>query len=387
MAKRRPSGDGMVRKRLDGRWEGRIVVGHKEDGTPIFRYVYGKTQRELLNKLHDLIDRYKDVELNEDSQLTLAQWLAKWLDEYKPGTIRDNTMRGYRMYTDSYICPILGDKKISAITPLDIQQMYAKLKKEGRIHSHPERGHQLSDAMLRRIHSMLHLALETAKQEHLIAANPTEGAVLPKENHPSKKILTDDELEIFMKAIAEDPVWHDFFYTELTTGLRRGELCALKWEDFNDRDGTLSVRRSVQTRKNGKLVIGETKTEQGTRKIILPPSTAQLLRKRKMSALTEWIFPNPLKPEEPTNPSAAYHHLKILLKHAGLPDLRFHDLRHTFSTHALTSGVDAKTLAGILGHTNASFTLDTYTHVTGDMQRKAADVVDDFLTDIFGEVL
>ena len=113
----------------------------------------------------------------------------------------------------------------------------------------------------------------------------------------------------------------------------------------------------------------------------------ELLRERKKSALTEWIFPNPLKPEQPTRPSAAYERTKVILKRAGLPDLRFHDLRHTFATHALASGVDVKTLSGILGHTRAAFTLDTYTHTTGDMQKRAAEIVEIFLTDIFGEEL
>ena len=121
--------------------------------------------------------------------------------------------------------------------------------------------------------------------------------------------------------------------------------------------------------------------------MLLPSSTAQLLRERKKSALTEWIFPDPLCPERPVSPGSAYRRLKSLLGEAGLPDLRFHDLRHTFATHALTSGVDAKTLSGILGHTKASFTLDTYTHVTGDMQRGAAEIVGGFLTELLGEEL
>ena len=118
---------------------------------------------------------------------------------------------------------------------------------------------------------------------------------------------------------------------------------------------------------------------------MLPASIVQILHERKKSVLTEWIFPNPLRPEQPANPDTAYSHLKTLLKRAGLPSIRFRDLRHTFSTHALSSGVDAKTLAGILGHTKASFTLDTYTHTTGDMQRRAADIVGGFLTAYLGE--
>ena len=139
--------------------------------------------------------------------------------------------------------------------------------------------------------------------------------------------------------------------------------------------------------RGGKLTPWDTKSAAGTRTIILPPSTAELLRERKKSALTEWIFPNPLKPEQPTRPSSGYERMKALLKQAGLPDIRFHDLRHTFATHALASGVDVKTLSGILGHTRAAFTLDTYTHTTGDMQKHAAEIVAKFLTDIFGEEL
>ena len=118
--------------------------------------------------------------------------------------------------------------------------------------------------------------------------------------------------------------------------------------------------------------VGETKTNQGMRTIILPHSVTEILRRRK---------------EDPVDPNAAYRHMKTLLQRAGLPSIRFHDLRHTFATHALTSGVDAKTLSGILGHTNASFTLDTYTHVTSDMQKTASGIVGGFMEDIFGKEL
>mgnify|MGYP000323629310 CR=1 FL=1 len=387
MAKRRPSGDGMVRKKEDGRWEGRIVVGHKANGAPIFRYVYGRTQKELLSKLHQSIETYQDVELTEDSRMTLGEWLDRWLDEYKSGTIRSSTVYGYRQYARLYIKPILGDKVISRITSTDIQRMYTKLKREGRIHEHPEYGYQLSDAMLSRIHAMLHQAMKDAVGAHLIAKNPTEGTVVPKPNYRPKQILNEEQLDTFMAAVEQDEVWRDFFFTELTTGLRRGEICGLMWQDFDEKAGTLKVLRSVNVPKAGELEIGETKTSQGRRTIRLPPSTVQRLKERKKHAVSQWIFPEPLAPEKPVRPSAAYYWMKRILKEAGLPAIRFHDLRHTFATHALTSGVDAKTLSGILGHTNASFTLDTYAHVTGDMQRQAAQVMDTFMTDIFGKEL
>ena len=281
MAKRRPSGDGMVRKRDDGRWEGRIVVGHKENGEPIFQYALAPTQKVLLAKLHQNIEMFRDVELNEDSRMTLAQWLDRWLDEYAAPRLRESTMSSYRMYAGQYIKPRLGDKKMNAITPVDIQRMYIRLQKEGRVHEHPELGHELSASTIHRIHTMLHRALGDAVQAHVIPRNPAEGLTLPKADITPRRVLTDKELDTFMEVIKTDPVWHGFFYTELTTGLRRGEIC----------------------------------------------------------------------------------------------------------THALASGVDAKTLAGILGHTDATFTLNTYTHVTGDMQRQASAIVENFMQDIFGEEL
>ena len=382
MAKRRPSGDGMVRKREDGRWEGRIVVGHKENGDSIFRYVYADNQKELTAKLRQHIDIYQGVDLTEQSRMTLGEWLDQWLENVA-GTIRPTTLTQYQGAVRIHINPHLGEKPIAQVTGKDIQKLYDALAS----HGNQITGKGLASSTIRGIHSMLHEALDAAKQAGLIPWNPTEEIPTPKFTCKTKQILTDEQLDTFMEAIREDTIWYDFFYTELTTGLRRGEICGLKWEDFDEASGTLKVRRAVHQEKGGKLTTWDTKTAAGTRTIILPPSTAELLRDRKKSALTEWIFPNPLKPEQPTRPDTAYDRMKALLKEAGHPSIRFHDLRHTFATHALTSGVDVKTLSGILGHTRSAFTLDTYTHTTGDMQRRAAEIVETFLTDIFGEEL
>ena len=374
MAKRRPSGDGMVRRRDDGRWEGRIVVGHKENGDSIFRYVYAPTQRELSAKLRQHIDNYQGADLTEQSRMTLSEWLDQWL-ENMADTLRPNTLRNYRSYIENHIRSGLGDKPLARITPKDVQRFYEKLNGN------------LASGTVCRIHTTLHGALKAAQQAHLIVSNPTEMIPAPKFSYGSKQILTDEQLDTFMKVIAEDEIWYDFFYTELTTGLRRGEICGLKWEDFDEISGTLKVRRTVYRETGGSLTVGDTKTSAGTRKIVLSSSTTEILSKRKASALTEWIFPNPLKPEQPADPGSAYRRLKVLLRRAGLPSIKFHDLRHTFATHALASGVDVKTLSGILGHTRAAFTLDTYTHTTGDMQKRASEIVGDFMTDIFGEEL
>ena len=376
MSKRRPSGDGMVRKREDGRWEGRIVVGHKQNGEPIFRYVLAKTQKELLAKLHRDMDLYQDAQLTEDSRMTLGEYLDRWMEEYGAVTLRPNTLRSYEQYIRCYVKPYLGGKIISRITRLDIQKLYQKLKKEGRVHDHPEYGYELSDTMVLRIHAMLHRCLKDAERDHIIPYNPTDGTKLPKNSYKPKQVLDREQMDAFLAAVDKNETWRDFFYTELTTGLRRGEICGLMWKDFDASTETLKILRSVNAPKRGELEIGETKTERGRRTIRLPPSTVQRLKERKKHSISQWIFPDPLAPEKPVRPSAAYYWMKVLLKEAGLPHIRFHDLRHTFATMALENGMDIKTLSAMLGHVSAATTLDIYTHITSDMLSEAAAKID-----------
>lgn len=387
MAKRRPSGDGLVRKRADGRWEGRIVIGKKEDGKPIFQSVFANTQKELLVKLHQSIELYRDVEVTEQRSMTLEAWLDKWLTSYTSLTLRPATVENYRNCIEKYINPRLGNEPLHSLTTAQIQKMYNSLKKYGRIHEHPIHSSELSDSMVRHIHMVLHQALEAAVRERLIVRNPTNGTVIPRVNHPPKQVLNQAQLDAFLAVLKEDTLWYDFFYTELTTGLRKGEICSLRWTDLNLETGELHINRTLHKGHGGELVVGKPKTSASKRRIFLPPSTLALLRKRKEHSVSEWIFPDLLKPERCMNPDSAYHRMKTLLKAAGCPQIRFHDLRHTFATHALTSGVDAKTLSGILGHTNASFTLDTYTHVTGDMQQSAARVVGGMMDELLGGIM
>ena len=302
-------------------------------------------------------------------------WIDKLVDELVDAknektdlSVAVTELRGYKDQFDMFIEIVLN--------------MYNWLRENGRVNEHPERGNALSDSMVRSIHMMLHQAMDAAVLERLIVKNPTEGTVIPKVNYAPKQILTEDQLDRFLAVVKQDPVWWDFFYTELTTGLRRGEICGLKWQDFEEKTGRLHVRRTVHLRKGGGVRVGETKTEKGARTILLPPSTVEILKQRKRKSYSDWIFHNPVIPEVPMDPSTAYNRLKTLLRQAELPSIRFHDLRHTFATHAMSSGVDAKTLSSILGHTNASFTLDTYTHTTTDMHQKAATVVGSFLDEI-----
>lgn len=180
MAKRRPAGDGWVRKREDGRWEGRIVVGHKKNGTPIFQHAYAHTQKELTEKLHQNIERYQDVELTEDSRMTLGEWLDRWLTDYKENTVRPGTLAGYRSCIENYIKPQLGGKQVSLVTSQDVQKLYRRLKENGRVREPPRFGSALSDTTINRLHAIFHQAMEDALHAHIIAKNPTVGATVPK---------------------------------------------------------------------------------------------------------------------------------------------------------------------------------------------------------------
>ena len=320
MAKRRPSGDGMVRKRDDGRWEGRIVVGHKDNGDSIFRYVYADTQKELTARLRKCITAYQGVDLTEQSRLTLSEWLDQWLVS-KEGMVRPGTLNGYRGYIENHIRPCLGEKRISQIKAVDIQRFYDMLSRK------------LASGTVRRIHTTLHGILKAAAQARLIPRNPVEEVMPPKFSYQEKKVLTAEQVDRLLEVIQKDTLWHDLFYTELTTGLRRGELCGLRWEDFDAASGSLKVCRTVRREKGKGLTTGDTKTYAGTRTITLPPSLAALLKERKRAAKTAWIFPDLLRPERPTAPDAAYRRMKLLLEQAGLPDIRFHDLRHPYVKH------------------------------------------------------
>ena len=328
MAKRRPSGDGMVRKRDDGRWEGRIVVGHKENGDSIFHYVSAKTQKALMEKMHRCIVEYDGAELTGDSRMTLGEWLDIWLKECAEPSVRPSTYKGYRGYAERNIKPSLGSKQISKVTAADVQTLYRKLQREGGVD-----GGALSPTTVRRIHGVLHQALNAAVDRHLIVKNPTDDVTLPKKVTAAKTILNDKQLERFMEAIKADEHWHDFFYLEITTGLRRGELCGLMWTDFDAEKGTLTVRRTLHNKEGGGYYVGETKTGAGRRIIKLPPSTVQLLSARKRTSISQWIFPNPIHPEDPIMPNSGYTRMKKLLAEARLPDMRFHDLRHPYVKH------------------------------------------------------
>ena len=291
MAKRRPNDDGMIRKRADGRWEGRIIAGHKGDGKPIYKSVLAKTQKELIPKLNQLKETYAGVELTEASRMTLGEWLDKWLTEYKAPMIRKGTADGYRRTIDNHIKPYLGDKPITQVTMADVQKMYNTLRESGRVRVDAAMGKTLSNSMVRSVHMLLHEAMDGAVREGLVPCNPTKGATIPKREHKEKTVLLESQIERLIQAVDSDEIWRDFFKTELMTGMRRGELLALQWDDVNFTTGEVKISRQVQSVK-GKLLISQPKTKSSVRSIILPPALLEVLREYRKNVNSRWLFPH-----------------------------------------------------------------------------------------------
>ncbi len=231
------------------------------------------------------------------------------------------------------------------------KQLYARLKKSGRKTHVDKFGEGLSDRMVRSCHTTCRTALEKAKTEGLIRVNPAVGCKLPPKKAKEMQVLTPSEITRFLIQAKEEG-YYELFLLELITGMRRGEILALKWRDLNLKTGELHISRQV-LKVNGKVLISTPKTKSSNRMILLPPEMLELLAEMKARTDSEWIFPSPVYPDEPRNPSAVYHRFQKILERANCKRVRFHDLRHTFATMALENGMDIKTLSAMIGHVSA----------------------------------
>ena len=328
MAKRRKQGEGTLRLRKDGRWEGRVVIGYDDNGLPITKNVTAKSKTECAEKLESLKEKYSKSTERINSEMLFGEWIDFWYRTYCKHTIRITTQIEYENRIYKHIIPEIGVIPLNQLTQSDLQQFYAREKANGRKIRIETYGAGLSDRVIRAIHANCRSALEKAVQDGLIKTNPAIGCKLPPKKSREMKVLTQNETVRFLNRAKEEG-YYELFLLELGTGMRRGEILALKWSDLNFKTGELQITRQVNV-IHGETIISEPKTKSSIRTVILPPLLRKILSKYKKTVESEWIFPSPIDDTKPRNPSAVRKRLQLILKQAGCPKVRFHDLRHTF---------------------------------------------------------
>ena len=375
MSKRRKQGEDTLRKRADGRWEARVVIGYDDKGLPITKNVTAMEKGKCLEKLVQLKEKC-GVQLTGrvKAEMAFGDWLDFWYQQYAKQTLRPTTQSGYENMIYNHIIPDIGKIPLNKLTQNDLQQFYTRLKNGGRQVRTELYGKGLSDRMVRGCHAMCRKGLEKAVADGLIRVNPAIGCKLPPKKAKEMQVLTKEEMQRFI-AQAKADGYFELFLLELCTGMRRGEIVALQWDDLNMQTGELHICRQATTVR-GSIHICAPKTKSSIRTVILPPDIVKILAEYKKRVNSRWMFPSPVKEDAPYHPSAVRKVLDRTLERAECKHIRFHDLRHTFATTALANGMDVKTLSAIIGHISSETTLNIYTHITDNMQRSAANKIE-----------
>ena len=379
MAKKRANGEGNIRKRKDGRWEGRYTAGHDPvTGKQLFKNVLGKTQAEVKEKLKKALLEAGQVDIAKAGKYTVGTWMDEWFENVAKIKVRPSSHQTYRGYIDNHIKPNIGNIPLEKLTTMDLQKLYRKLLTKGRVEriESKEQPKGLSAKTVRNINQVISSAMDLAVAQKIILNNPTDSCELPKVEHQEMQTIPAEQLQAFLREARASGVY-EMYYIELATGLRRGELLGLKWSDIDWKNGIIKVRRQA-ARVDGKIVEAPLKTKNSYRAVTISPQAIEVLKQQKAKSNDLYVFPSPNG--GPISPDSVRHMLHRVLERAGIPRVRFHDLRHTFATIALQNGVDIKTVSGMLGHFSAGFTLDTYAHVTTAAQKEAAQTMGNVLS-------
>ena len=372
MAKRRVKGEGSVFYRKDRKqWIAQIKL---EGGK--YKTRSAKTQREASEKLKKMQRELEQGTLATGPRQTVGQFLEHWLERVHKSTIRESSYFRYRTILNQHLLPGLGHIQLQKLTPEYIEALYEHKQDEG-----------LSARTIRTIHVVLHKALETAIRRRFIARNVCDDVSLPRLTRHEIQPLTGEQA-LMLLAAAKGHRLECLLIVVLATGMRRGELLALRWQDVDFEYRSLYVRHSVNLFEHRGYIETEPKTANSRRRIVLPHFVIDALKQHRahqlearLKAGATWedhdlVFCNTYG--RYTDPASLRRLFKGLLKKAGLPDMRFHDLRHSAATILLSMGVPAKVIQELLGHSQISMTLGTYSHVLPGMQQDAMDKWDNW---------
>jgi integrase len=372
--KHRGHGDGSIYYReSDKRWTCSLILP-----TGKRKYLYGKTRKEVQDKLRKAQQAVEQGTLVQSTAITFGSYLESWL-EARRSTIKAVTYTSYHSHLYRHVMPILGSAKLQKLTDAMLQHFYSHLLED-----------ELSPNTVRLIHTIISTALDDAVKWKKIAVNPCKNVMPPRPEKREMRVLTPEQAQRLLD-VAENHRLHCLLTVAITTGMRRGELLALRWSDIHFETARLQVQRTVsyvhpdQVHKHA-YVETDPKTASSRRSISLPQFVLDALKQhrkrqleRRLNLGEKWqehdlVFCNTFGGHYGL--SVLFKEFKQLLKLAGLPNMRFHDLRHSAATILLLMGVHPKIVQEILGHSNVSITLNVYSHVLPSLQREAMDQLD-----------
>src|SRR5258706_6377874 len=370
MAKRGQN-EGTIYKRSDGRWEARVTLdlGKRKSH-------YAKTRQEAARWLAATLRAHdQGVQILTDERQTVAQYLARWLDTVQP-TVKPRTSRRYEQLVRVHIAPstALGAISLSRLSPQRVQRLWAEKLMTG-----------CSPTTVHHMHAVLHKALEDALRLGLVPRNVTELVDPPRLARTEMHVLSPQEAERLLNAADGDRL-KALYVLALTTGMRQGELLALRWRQVDLEHASLQVTATLY--KHGpEIVFAEPKPKQSRRKVRLTSQAVTALREQRIRQHVErleagpgWMDLDLVFCNSVGRPLDQTHLLRRafypLLVRAGLPRIRFHDLRHTAATLLLLKHVPTKVVSELLGHASTAITSDLYSHVTPDMQDDAVSAME-----------
>ncbi|MFC6592372.1 tyrosine-type recombinase/integrase [Deinococcus lacus] len=389
MAKR-SNGEGSIYQLKDGSWRAAITIQIDGLGRPKRKVVSGKTQREVRDKLRHLQRLKEENALNDPSKMTVAEYLAEWMRDTSMG-LKPTTLEKRRNIIELYVLPHLGKHQLQKLTPLDIQRWQTTLLNTPR---KPSRGQKLAEGQtlspltattVSGAVGLLGSALRHALQLGLLYRNPVDAVKRVRATKKELQVWEPSEVQRLMEEVKGNRL-HGLVYLAMTTGMRRGELCGLRWSDIQA--GVLTVQQNC-------VLVGDVptmqtpKTEKGRRRIPLPPDTLaaleahrQLQERERLAAGEDWhetglVFTTSLGTVY--HPRTLLRDWYALLDRVGLRRIRLHDIRHTYASLAIYQGLDPKALADRLGHSRASLTLDVYGHVFEEQRERSALTLTDLL--------
>jgi integrase len=373
---RRGNGEGSITRRKDGLYMGRYTV-QTAAGTKR-KALYGKTRQEVAEKLtRAMADRDDGLVFDADN-LKVGEYLERWLVDSVLDTVRPTTYERYEQIVRIHICPALGGAKLKNLTPVHVRGLYREKLQEG-----------LSPRTVQYIHVTLHKALKQAVQDDLIPRNATEAVKAPQVRRQEISPLSAEQVKVLLETACGDRL-KALFVLAIHTGLRQGELLGLKWEDVDLESGILRVRRTLAITKSGPMLTAP-KTKGSRRSVKLTQGALDALRSHLKRQLQEIDMAGSLWREmglvfaseigEPLDRRyLTSRRFKGLLESAGLPAIRFHDLRHTCATLLLSKNVNPKVVSEMLGHATIDIMLDTYSHVLLNMRDQAAAAMEEALS-------